>query len=158
MPAEGDERASLLPTVGGGDGGGGSPPARYDGSSGGSSSSRRRPPSLDSGRRAAPRTAVEGEEEGEPLSLRKEESQGSFRSRSSDFLRTLSSSISLSYGPFVNRGGSNASTSGSAGSGAGAGNGERKKGLVGQKWQSLDVYQSLAGVTRHPSLAHEVGR
>ena len=24
-----------------------------------------------------------------------------------------------------------------------------------QKWQSLDVYQSLAGVTRHPTLAHE---
>lgn len=24
-------------------------------------------------------------------------------------------------------------------------------------WQSLDVYQSLANVARHPSLAHEVG-
>jgi hypothetical protein len=89
--------------------------------------------------------------------------------------------MSFSYGPTIHkecdyeneadseRDASGSSAGATAGSSAGnpgttIGGGGRRRGggggsFVGkrpsQKWQSLDVYQSLAGVTRHPTLAHE---
>lgn len=150
---EEEERAALLSTgssIGNG-------PARYDGrsissgSSGGAGgANRRRPPPLDGDEGVGGGDVEEGS--GEPHALRKPAPGGMAPSRtfSSDFLRSLSSSLSFSYGPLVTRGG------GCAEEANGHGSEHRSKKDVGQKWQSLDVYQSLAGVTRHPSLAHEV--
>lgn len=181
MPSRGaqqqadDERAALLPTASSGETSSSSNngPARYDGSDDG----RRRPPPLagrpgGGGQDEEAAGALEAGEagDGEPVSMMQRaetaaSSRGgdaasdfaSARSHSSDFLRTLSSSISLSYGPLITRGGSSGGfTSGHSNEGGSGGGGHERRKSVGQKWQSLDVYQSLAGVTRHPTLAHEV--
>jgi len=141
-----------------------------------SATARQRPPPINSHRRST--AGVGGGSGGSGGGKRRTSTPRS--SPISDVLRTLSSSMSFSYGPTIhkecdyeNEEGSDMDASGSsagatAGSGGGnartTGGGGRRRGSGGgsfvgkrpsQKWQSLDVYQSLAGVTRHPTLAHE---
>lgn len=155
---------------------------RYDGSGGlpttttapvanTSESTRQRPPPINSHRRS---TAGAGGGSGGSGGGRRSSTPRS--SPISDVLRTLSSSMSFSYGPTIHKecdyeneedsdmDASGSSAGATAGSTATGGGGGRRRGSGGgsfvgkrpsQKWQSLDVYQSLAGVTRHPTLAHE---
>ena len=151
---------------------------RYDGSDlptsvNISDTARQRPPPITSHRRS---TAGGGDGDGSVTGRRTSTPRDS---PISDVLRTVSSSVSFSYGPTIhkecdyenemysNMDASDSSADGTAGSGsrsAGTTGGGRRRGNGGggsagrrpsQKWQSLDVYQSLAGVTRHPTLAHE---
>jgi len=149
---------------------------RYDGSDlptsvNASDTARHRPPPITTHRRS---TAGGGDGNGSDGGRRTPRG-----SPISDVLRTISSSVSFSYGPTIHKecdyanemdsdmdvsgnsfdgmAGSGSHNAGKTGGGRRRGNGGR--GSAGrrpsQKWQSLDVYQSLAGVTRHPTLAHE---
>lgn len=80
-----------------------------------------------------------------------------------DVWRSLSSSRSYTYGPTIHKAGASeedwrsltSRSSGNDGSAHMQNRRMRARRQPSQKWQSLDVYQSLAGVTRHPTLAHE---